>query len=51
VKGIAFNGHFVGDGAAIFKHAYSLGCESIVSKRLGSAYRAGRVDLAEDEKP
>jgi bifunctional non-homologous end joining protein LigD len=42
--GIAFNKHFKGDGAAIFKLACVLGCEGIVSKRLGSAYRAGRVD-------
>ena len=42
--GIAFNKHFVGDGALIFKHACSLGCEGIVSKRLGSVYRAGRVE-------
>ena len=25
-------------------HAYALGCEGIVSKRLGSPYRSGRVD-------
>jgi bifunctional non-homologous end joining protein LigD len=42
--GIAFNKHFAGDGMAIFKQACALGCEGIVSKRLGSAYRAGRVD-------
>src|SRR4029077_18815303 len=42
--GIAFNKHFKGDGAAIFKHACALGCEGIVSKRLGSHYRSGRVD-------
>jgi bifunctional non-homologous end joining protein LigD len=42
--GIAFNKHFAGDGIAIFKHACALGCEGIVSKRLGSNYRAGRVD-------
>jgi bifunctional non-homologous end joining protein LigD len=42
--GIAFNNHFVGDGEVIFKHACALGCEGIVSKRSGSAYRAGRVD-------
>jgi len=42
--GIAFNKHFDGDGAAIFKHACALGCEGIVSKRLGSHYRSGRVD-------
>ena len=43
--GIAFNRHFTGDGAVIFKHACALGCEGIVSKRLGSHYRSGRVDL------
>jgi bifunctional non-homologous end joining protein LigD len=42
--GIAFNKHFTGDGLVTFKHACALGCEGIVSKRLGSAYRAGRVD-------
>ena len=33
-----------GDGATIFQHACSLGCEGIVLKRLGSHYRSGRVD-------
>lgn len=42
--GIAFNRHFAGDGAIIFKHACALGCEGIVSKRLGSPYRSGRVN-------
>jgi hypothetical protein len=42
--GIAFNRHFAGDGAIIFKHACALGCEGIVSKRLGSAYHGGRVN-------
>jgi bifunctional non-homologous end joining protein LigD len=42
--GVAFNKHFDGDGAIIFKHACALGWEGIVSKRLGSAYRSGRVD-------
>jgi ATP-dependent DNA ligase len=42
--GIAFNRHFSGDGATIFKHACALGCEGIVSKRLDSAYRGGRVN-------
>jgi bifunctional non-homologous end joining protein LigD len=42
--GIAFNKHFDADGAIIFKHACVLGCEGIVSKRLGSPYRSGRVD-------
>ena len=26
----------------IYKHASALGCEGIVSKRVGSPYRAGR---------
>ena len=30
------------EGAVIYKHACALGCEGIVSKRLGSPYRAGR---------
>jgi len=42
--GIAFNQHFSGDRVMIFKHASAHGCEGIVSKRLGSAYRAGRVN-------
>ena len=40
--GIALNEHFKGDGASIYKHACALGCEGIVSKRLGTPYRAGR---------
>jgi bifunctional non-homologous end joining protein LigD len=40
--GIAVNEHFGGDGAVIYKHACALGCEGIVSKRLGSPYRVGR---------
>jgi bifunctional non-homologous end joining protein LigD len=41
--GIAFNRHYEGDGA-IIKYACTLGCEGIVSKRLGLPYRSGRVD-------
>ena len=40
--GIALNETFSGEGALIYKHACALGCENIVSKRLGSPYRAGR---------
>ena len=29
-------------GLTVFKHAYALGCEGIVSKRLGSPYHSGR---------
>jgi bifunctional non-homologous end joining protein LigD len=43
-EGIAFNQHFACDGAVLFKHACALGCEGIVSKRLGSRYRSGRAD-------
>jgi bifunctional non-homologous end joining protein LigD len=47
--GIAFNHHFDGDGATIFKYACALGCEGIVSKRLGSAYPLWlRRPLAQD---
>ena len=42
--GVAFNQHFEGDGGIVFQHACALGCEGIVSKRLGSYYRSGRVD-------
>ena len=42
--GIVLNEHYTGDGAMIYKHACALGCEGIVSKRLGSPYRAGRAD-------
>jgi len=40
--GIAINKHFVGDGGIVYRQACRLGCEGIVSKRLGSAYRSGR---------
>jgi bifunctional non-homologous end joining protein LigD len=30
------------DGQMIFRHACELGCEGIVSKRLGSKYVSGR---------
>jgi bifunctional non-homologous end joining protein LigD len=42
--GITLNKHYEGDGATIHKHACRFGCEGIVSKRLGSPYRTGRVD-------
>jgi bifunctional non-homologous end joining protein LigD len=40
--GIVLNEHYEGDGEIVFKHACKLGCEGIVSKRLGSPYRSGR---------
>jgi bifunctional non-homologous end joining protein LigD len=33
-----------GEGPEIFAHACKLGCEGIVSKRLGSRYVSGRCD-------
>jgi bifunctional non-homologous end joining protein LigD len=42
--GIAFNAHFIVDGAIVYRQACALGCEGIVSKRLGSPYRSGRAD-------
>jgi bifunctional non-homologous end joining protein LigD len=43
-EGIAFNQHYDCAGAILFKQACALGCEGIVSKRLGSSYRSGRAD-------
>jgi bifunctional non-homologous end joining protein LigD len=42
--GVTLNEHYQGDGTIIYKHACRFGCEGIVSKRLGSRYRSGRVD-------
>jgi bifunctional non-homologous end joining protein LigD len=42
--GIAFNRHFEVDGTIVYEQACTLGCEGIVSKRLGSPYRPGRTD-------
>ena len=40
--GIVLNVHYDCDGETVFEHACALGCEGIVSKRLGSPYRSGR---------
>jgi bifunctional non-homologous end joining protein LigD len=40
--GLVLNEHFSGDGATVYREACLLGCEGIVSKRLGSPYRSGR---------
>ena len=44
--GIAFNlqPSFDMEGTIVYQHACQLGCEGIVSKRLGSPYRPGRSD-------
>jgi ATP-dependent DNA ligase len=34
--GIALNEHYVGHGDIVYRQACKLGCEGIVSKRLGS---------------
>ncbi len=39
---IVLNEHFEEDGAIVYREACKLGCEGIVSKRLGSPYRSGR---------
>jgi bifunctional non-homologous end joining protein LigD len=40
--GMTYNRHFDVEGSIVFYHACKLGCEGIVSKRLGSQYRSGR---------
>jgi bifunctional non-homologous end joining protein LigD len=39
---IVFDEHYEGDGKIVFEHVCKLGCEGVVSKRLGSPYRRGR---------
>jgi ATP-dependent DNA ligase len=39
---IVLNEYFEEDGEIVFREACKLGCEGIVSKRLGSMYRRGR---------
>jgi bifunctional non-homologous end joining protein LigD len=41
---LVFNEHFDTEGAEVFRVACELGCEGIVSKKLGSPYRSGRSD-------
>jgi len=45
LAGIVLNEVFEGDGDILFAHACKLGCEGIVSKRLGSPYRSGHSPL------
>jgi bifunctional non-homologous end joining protein LigD len=42
---IVLNETFEEDGAIVFREACRLGCEGIVSKKLGSTYRRGRSPL------
>ena len=39
---IVLNQQYDGEGEIVFSLACKLGCEGIVSKRLGSLYRSGR---------
>jgi bifunctional non-homologous end joining protein LigD len=39
---VVLNEHFNEGGASVYRAACQLGCEGIVSKRLGSPYRSGR---------
>jgi bifunctional non-homologous end joining protein LigD len=39
---IVLNEHYEEDGAIVFREACRLGCERVVSKRLGSPHRSGR---------
>jgi bifunctional non-homologous end joining protein LigD len=41
--GIVLSETIEGNGATLFRHACGMGLEGIVSKRLGSKYRAGRT--------
>jgi bifunctional non-homologous end joining protein LigD len=40
--GMVLNEHHVGHGDIVYREVCQLGCEGIVSKRLGSTYRSGR---------
>jgi len=42
---LVLNEHYEEDGVIVFREACKLGCEGIVSKRLGSTYRRGRSPL------
>jgi bifunctional non-homologous end joining protein LigD len=41
--GLRLSEHLHGDGMEIFEHACKIGCEGIVSKRVGSRYVSGRT--------
>jgi ATP-dependent DNA ligase len=41
LPGLRPNEHLAQSGDLVFRHACKLGCEGIVSKRLGSRYRSG----------
>src|SRR5262249_25785586 len=43
--GILLNEHYEGNGEIVFQHACKLGCEGIVSKRLGSTVGSRPLQL------
>jgi ATP-dependent DNA ligase len=43
-RGLQLSEHLHIDGAEMFEHACKLGCEGIVSKKLGSRYVSGPTD-------
>jgi bifunctional non-homologous end joining protein LigD len=43
-SGLILVEHLQGDGGTVYEHACALGCEGIVSKRIGSRYVSGRTD-------
>jgi bifunctional non-homologous end joining protein LigD len=50
--GIMLNATFEEAGDIVFKHSCALGCEGMVSKRLGSRYRSGHLrDWIKSKKP
>jgi bifunctional non-homologous end joining protein LigD len=50
--GVGLNEHLHDCGLTVFQHACQLGCEGIVSKRLGSRYRSGRsADWLKSKNP
>jgi bifunctional non-homologous end joining protein LigD len=49
--GLVFNECYEEDGVIVYREACRLGCEGIVSKRLGSRYRSGPfAALAQDQE-
>jgi bifunctional non-homologous end joining protein LigD len=42
LPGLVLNATYEEPGDVVFKHACALGCEGMVSKRLGSRYTSGR---------
>jgi bifunctional non-homologous end joining protein LigD len=50
--GLQCNEHIAEPGDAVFRHACKMGLEGIVSKRLGSHYRSGRIrDWVKSKNP